>query len=302
MNDHKYLYRYKIPRNLFDEFKNEVYQEPHLVNEEQSSEPGHTRNQLTRVKSSMMFKSNVNSTVNLHPEVHSEPDNIRSSNNSSIMYAFKIYLRDEFEKMLTQRSDQNVQISHIHLEFDHKDIYSMLEERGQFIKDGDHDLSDEIETSIIEYIEQNNSQVTTPKEVFITFETEESMNLALEYIKNKESRREWNGKKLKFKIADEPSNIEYFNKYQSKPYLMVKKVIVLFALFGFLAFICYIIFSFMDNVNMLNRIFPQVNCEDVLNESNEEMLDNYAMIEYHNYKTSNKTDESMMQINTDNLQ
>lgn len=249
-----------------------------------------------------MNNSNMDSSSNLHPEGHSKPDNDEPSIDSSVMYAFKIYLKDEFEKALTQRSDQNVQISNIHLDFNHTDIYSMLEERGQFIKDGEHDLSDEIEISMIEYIQLNTSQVTTPKEVYITFETEESMNLALEYIKNKDLRRDWNGQVLKFKTADEPSNIEYLNKYQSSSSLIIKKVIVLFALLGFLTFICFIIFKFMDNVNMLNRLFPEVNCEDVLHDSNKEMLNNYAMIEFHSYETSNKTDEAMMLLNTDNLQ
>ena len=49
-------------------------------------------------------------------------------------------------------------------------------------------------------------------------------------------------------------------------------------------------------------MYPPVDCDDVLAESNLEMLKNYAMIEWYNYEHSDKNDKAMIIINTDNLQ
>ena len=58
----------------------------------------------------------------------------------------------------------------------------------------------------------------------------------------------------------------------------------------------------MDYINQLGRIYPLVDCEDVLKESNTEMMGNYAVIEFFNFKNSDHTEESYLKINTDNLQ
>jgi hypothetical protein len=100
----------------------------------------------------------------------------------------------------------------------------------------------------------------------------------------------------------EPSNIAFENKYKSNVTFYIKSVIVAIILMFCLALTCYLIFFFMTKVNMLNRQYPEVNCEAVVADSSPEMLKDYAMLEFFNYDTSDKEDETILMMNTDNMQ
>ena len=58
----------------------------------------------------------------------------------------------------------------------------------------------------------------------------------------------------------------------------------------------------MDYMNRLDRIYPQVDCDDVLEESSQEMMENYAVIEFNNFMKSDQSEEALLKINTDNMQ
>jgi hypothetical protein len=153
-------------------------------------------------------------------------------------------------------------------------------------------------------LEKNEDHLSTPIEAYITFETEEAMLRALRLgrVEDKERDVKWNGSLLKFKSTSEPSNIKFSNLYQSSRSLLFKKTVVLFGLLAFLMLICFIIYEFMDNANKLNIIFPQIDCNEVTSESSPDMIKTYAMIEYFNFASSDKSEESFLKINTDNLQ
>lgn len=109
----------------------------------------------------------------------------RITDDYSALFAFKNHLRFEFERVLkstpaiTTDDNSQIQVANIHFGFDHIQLYEMLEERGQAIKDSDHDTIDSLETDIIEYVKNNSELLSTPKEVHVTFETEEAMRRAL---------------------------------------------------------------------------------------------------------------------------
>ena len=271
-----YTMKYQIPRKIFDDFKKNIYPTTQHIQE------------------NGMLKLDQNP-------------------NENVIYAFKCYLKNEFEEILRNSehvkfADESlVEISHIHLNFNHVQLQHMLEDRGAAIKVNNVDKKAKIEKDITEYCKTNKDTLCVPREAYIIFETEEAFHRAMKLNSVKQCGREmatkeWKGTNLILENIIEPSNIHFENKFKSRIVTAIKLVIVSFILFIALCCTCMAIFYFQTQVNRLNRQYPLVDCGIVVADSSDEMLVNLAMIEYYNYETSDKSDKTILMQNTDNLQ
>ena len=283
-----YTMIYRIPEKIFNDFKDEIY--PRNQSQSQGS---NSEGWLTRLAS--------------------QSDSNLLKAEKSLLYQFKVYLKNEFEKVLKETEhirsqDENlIQISHIHLNFDNLELLDLLEERGQAIKDDDADQKIKSEKEIVEYCNENKDKICVPKEAYIIFETEEAFHRAMRFNSIKKcgkvvETKEWNGTNLILENISEPTNIFFENKYKSMTWFIGKCILVSIFLFIALCITCFAIFYFQDRVNKLGRQYPEVDCDVVVADSSPEMLVNLAMIEFYNYETSDKSDETIMKQNTDNLQ
>jgi hypothetical protein len=287
-----YTMNYRIPEKIFKEFKETIYpiQRKQLEKRDNDS------------SSFMQKMSRDNSTPEKSEHI---PD--------SWIYAFKKYLKNEFENILKNtehvRFDDNnlIRIAHIHLGFDHSHLHTLLAKRGAAIKDNNHSKKDKIEKEIKEYVHTKSEELCTPRDAYIIFETEEAVHRAMKfnsYLKcGKEmATHEWKGTNLIIENVKEPTNISFENKYKNYVRTIIKLAIVGIILVASLTLTCYLIFFFQDRVNRLNRQYPQVNWDIVIADSNPEMMKDYAFLEFYNYETSDKSDETILKQNTDNLQ
>ena len=313
-----YTIWYEIPEDIFYTFKNKKFKWSITDSKLSSRNSGYispkSGRDLEKRTGSKRTEEEWKKFRHFDPGDESDNRSVHSdvSDFWSWIFAFKKYLKTEFEALLRNnknesRSSNQLEITNVHLLFNHCELYEMLEERGEAIKDSENEVQKKIESDIIDYISEHKEEISIPKEAYITFETEEGYRIASEIQSVKwcgleKSNHLWKDRRIMFEKAKEPSNIEFENKFQSSWHLFLKKVIVLIALFLYLTFVCYLIYLFMYNVNRLNRIFPQIDWDEVLSESNQEMLKNYAMIEWYNYDQSDKSDKAMIEINTDNLQ
>ena len=283
---------YQIPESLYQDFKENIF-------------PSQRDQYLRKSLSSGIMRQKSNRDDN--------PFEIAEAREESLAYSFKIYLKNELEGILKDtdhiRYNDNslIEISHIHLCFDHSRIHHLLVERGEALKNNNQVLKNRLEEQITSYIKENKEYLSTPKEAYIIFETEEAYHRAMKFNLNKRwgktmPTREWKNTHLILRNIKEPTNITFENKFKNPMVTLVKTIIVTILLTLALLLTWYMIFYFQSRVNRLNRQYPEVNWENVIAHSNEEMLVNSAMIEYYNYETSDKSDLSILMQNTDNLQ
>lgn len=280
-----YTMQYEIPEAIFNDYKERIYRDK---------------------KISSSIKDNFSSP-------RDAPIKSEEYEEENLLFGFKIFLKNEFEKVLTEtepvKSDDKslISIAHIHLGFDHTYIHSLLESRGSAIKNGKVEKKEKLEKQIVDYIDDNKVYLSTPKDAYIIFETEEAYHRAMKYNSVKKCgtelpTKQWRGTNLILKNVKEPSNISFESKYKSRIAFIIKVILVAFILVCALVGTCYLIFFFQDRVNRLNRQYPEVSCDAVVADSTPEMLNNYAMLEYFHYESSDKSDETILMLNTDNLQ
>lgn len=286
-----YTMQYRIPEKVFTDFKDKVYQE----------------------KLNPFRKTNSAGTGPIMQKTKNSANASEIENNESLVYAFKVYLKNEFEAVLRDtehiksKNDSLIKISHIHLGFDHIKLHNMLQTRGDALKSKKVEKKEKIEKEIVEYIHKNKEYLSTPKDAYIIFETEECFHRAMKFNSIKKcgkelATRQWKGTNLILENVKEPTNIAFENKYKSKLVFIIKTITVALILMFALGLTCYLIFFFQVRVNKLNRQYPEVNCDAVVADSSPEMLKDYAMLEFYNYDTSDKSDETILMLNTDNMQ
>lgn len=244
-----YTMQYEIPGAIFNDYKEKVY----------------------RSQKAQMDKKFSSATQTLEEEKKKDSESIEEIyQEEAFIFGFKQYLKNEFEAVLKDtepvrfQNNNLINISHIHLGFDHTKIHSMLQNRGTAIKSGNIEKRNKIEKKILEYIDKNKAYLSTPKDAYIIFETEEAFHRAMKYNSIKKcgtelATRQWRGTNLILKNVKEPTNIAFENKYKSRVSFMIKVVIVALVLIFALITTCYLIFFFQDRVNRLNRQYPEVN-------------------------------------------
>ena len=291
-----YTMHYEIPEKVFIDFRDNIYPKidrKSMIQDQEDGSPG------------LNFKEESKESQN-----EQENSNIKFD---TLIYEFKLYLKSEFEDILRKTDyvkydDQSmVEIAHIHLNFDNVKIYNKLQSRGDAIKSKNIDKKAKIEKEIEDYCISNQDKLCVPKEAYIIFETEEAYHRAMKLNSVKKcgkeiATKEWNDTSLILESTSEPTNIYFENKFESRTVFIIKLIIVSIVLFIALCLTCFAIFFFQDQVNRLNRQYPLVDCDVVVADSSPEMLVNLAMIEYYNYETSDKSDETILMQNTDNLQ
>ena len=287
-----YTLLYNIPEKIFNDFRLKVYNQ--------------MKTQSSRKTISSRVLAPKTSRSSNQEEIINRPDNI----NESLIYSFKLYLKNEFEGILNNIDNENsipAEIAHIHLNFDNIYLYQMLENRGNVIKAAKDDQLEQIEQDITDYWNENKDALSVPKEAYIIFETEEAMMKARRLNSTKVCGKEqseylWKDTNLTLFDTKEPSNIYFENKFKSMTRQIIKFIIVIVVLLAGLFLTCLGIFYFQHRVNRLNRQYPMVDWNVVLEDSTPDMMTNLAMIEFFNYETSDKSDEAILKRNTDNLQ
>ena len=116
--------------------------------------------------------------------------------------------------------EERVKIAVTTLAFDNADIIDLLRKRGRAITDEKWDKQAEIETKINELKGAEFDRLVTPCSVFITFESEEGVNRALNMDKTIEAQQDlkhlqlWFGKhRIEIQSASQPSDIIWENRH-----------------------------------------------------------------------------------------
>lgn len=198
------------------------------------------------------------------------PFDIAEIKEESLAFSFKLYLKNEFETILKDtehvkfNDNSLIEISHIHLFFDHSRIHHLLVERGEALKNNNQALKERLEEQITTYIKENKEILSTPKEAYIIFESEEAYHRAMKFNlqpqKEKSERaRHLKGTKISLTKIKEPTNMTFENKFKNPVVTLVKTIIVVVLLTLALFLTCYMIFYFQSRINRLNRQYPQVN-------------------------------------------
>ena len=114
-----YTMMYKIPESVYLNFKDNIY-------------PVQWEQHLRKSLSTGIMRQKTNRDDN--------PFDIAEIKEESLAFSFKIYLKSEFEGILKDTEhvkfddDSLIEISHIHLFFDHSTIHHLLIERGEALK------------------------------------------------------------------------------------------------------------------------------------------------------------------------
>lgn len=246
--------QYHIPEEIFKGFRDNIYDTQQRLYTKRSLSTG-----LVRQKSDRR-------------DIESEYE---ENKQEQLIYAFKLYLKNEFEGILKDtdhviyNNDSLIEISHIHLGFDHVNLHYMLMNRGKAIKNGDNEKKEMIENQIVKYLQDNKEQISTPKDAYIIFETEEAFHRAMKFNSVVKCGREiatrrWKGTNLILSNVKEPSNLTFEHKYKNPLATTIRIILVGIILLLALMTTCYLIFYFQDKVNRLNRQYPEVNCKHVI--------------------------------------
>lgn len=119
-----YTMEYTIPEKIFTDFRDNIY-------------PTQQSQYTRKTPSSGLMRQKSDRDDYEQEDVKYEQE--------SLIYAFKLYLKNEFEGILkdtgyVQKNDNSlIEISHIHLGFDTVQLHYMLAERGEAIKKANHE-------------------------------------------------------------------------------------------------------------------------------------------------------------------
>jgi hypothetical protein len=157
-----YTMQYNIPDKIFTDFRDNIYKQNRKLTMGKASSTGPVLQKSSKyIESGVSFSGTEN------------------NEQGSLVYDFKLYLKNEFEAILRDtehvkfRDNSLVNISHIHLGFDHVKLHDMLQKRGDALKGNKVEKKEKIEKEIVEYIHKNKDYISTPRDAYIIFETEE---------------------------------------------------------------------------------------------------------------------------------
>ena len=224
-------------------------------------------------------------------------------------FALKLQMKDEIEKNIDDWCKHNTwaveelygksknvaasaiakqyggtKVADIVFSFNNADLISALRTRGGYIAAQDFDKMREQESKINELF-QDFDDLTIPTAAFITFESDDSANLALDVHRTPSDHRIM-GQEMKFTKPSEPTDIIWENRHFTRMDYIWRElrayIIIGVLLFGSLIII-YVISAYSAN---LAAVFPPVDC-DGIREAYGDKLQDYAVADY-DYIQDNK--------------
>lgn len=111
-----------------------------------------------------------------------------------MVYAFKLYIKDELERRMRDPErdlhvitpdNSEVNVMHIEFQFYTRELLNDLKKRGDAKKKKNQALRRQIEGEIKDKIENDWDNMCYPQEAFITFESEEAYQRAIQFDKVK---------------------------------------------------------------------------------------------------------------------
>ena len=174
------------------------------------------------------------------------------------------------------------------LAFKNQEIISFLRERGLAIRGENWDEMRKIDQKINELKDNEFERITTPCSVFMTFETEEGYNRAIEMDATCKANPRfahlqlWMEKQYKFKIkeAAAPSDIIWENRHYTDWDRTKKAIVVWTALAGILFANSIALFILTTISNNIIEKFPPVDCATLEGFENETWMEKEAIHEY----------------------
>jgi hypothetical protein len=254
--------------------------------------------------------------------LHEENSDRNSSNSDvstqyeadSTVYAFQKKLKEEIEDKLyymepvTKDPRGIVTVSEINFIFENTDIINMLMSRGAALNSNNDEKAKKIEKKIKDYLRKNWKRVSTPKEAYVTFKTEEGYLRAVQLDATKicgkaVPKDTWRGEPFVLEQVQEPSNIYWENRHTSNIWKVIKQIITTLLLILVLAFFVSVLFYTQKVFSRLRREYPEVDCDDV-NEGlvGTDMLKKFAMTEWFHWQGNDGSKETMLKLTTSNLQ
>ena len=149
--------------------------------------------------------------------------------------------------------------------FKNGEIIHKLRERGNAIKNSQWDKQALLEKEINDLKNRKFREFITPCSVFMTFDTEEGVNRALEMKNTIASNQEfrhlgiWLGvHEIEIKAASEPSDIIWENRQFTRWDRRKKEIVSTIVMFFLLLASCIVIFIFFEMSEQAERKYPIV--------------------------------------------
>lgn len=184
----------------------------------------------------------------------------------------------------------------------------MIIDRGNALDVENDEKAIKIENKIKDHLREHHREVSTPKEAYITFKTEEAylrgVKLDSTKICGKEVPKEtWRGYPFVLEQVQEPTNIYWEHRHASTAWKFMKQVIVTIILILILAIFITILFYTQKVNSRLRREYPEVDCDEVKEDLvGDSMLKQFARIEWFHWQQNDGTEESVLKLSTSNLQ
>lgn len=195
---------------------------------------------------------------------------------------FKIWIQQEMEKKLSKLEDlgfEDTPVDEIHvavttLAFDNAELINLLKTRGTLIRTEKWDKVREIDNKINELKKEKLEVFVRPCSVFMSFETEEGVQRALDFdrqvtetddqsIKDLKTWVSYNGvdHEIEIQAASEPSDIIWENRHFT-PQTRFKKTIITVIVIGLALFasFCTIFAGRQYQYKVINT-YPKVDCD-----------------------------------------
>ena len=144
----------------------------------------------------------------------------------SPVYDYMVKLKEEYEIEISNQPMVNeewddIKIANISFGFNNHKIINLLEKRGTAITNKDFKKKQLYDDEIDQLVHTSRKELTYPKFIFVTFETQEGYERA----------KKWKvDKKYQFQIAGEPTNIIWENLHNTTFGQIIKTIIVVFIL------------------------------------------------------------------------
>jgi hypothetical protein len=199
-------------------------------------------------------------------------------------------------------------VSEINFIFENADVISMLLHRGETLECNHGNKAEKIENQIKDYLRKNWSKVSTPREAYVTFKTEEAYLRAIKLDDDEicgvvTAKEAWKGEPFVLEKAQEPSNIYWENRFASSIWKAIKLIIVTLILVLILFFFALILFCIEKLHGKIERVYPEIHCHDIVSEyKDHDMLKNFAMTEWFHWQDNDGSEESILKLTTTNIQ
>lgn len=226
---------------------------------------------------------------------------------------FRLFIKDEMEHRLTEfpglgyegeEGDMaQVKIAMITFAYSNSNVISKLMKRGTYIKNEDYKNLNKINTAFVEQLAHDNDfldHMQRPCSVFLTCESEEGFNRALNYndnikLKDFEHFSTFLGQDIQIKEASEPTDILWENRMYTPFQRFYKKCIVFLIIFAMLYFSFQTIFRLQKKSLSMKDRYPPHPCDDFI-EQYQGRRNAWMVDAIHEYQINNKALETTNEV------